>query len=104
MTRRNISKLLQKEPWILRGTVVERFLKCRRPNCTICEEQGGHGPAYYLSIRGDDGKTHMVYIPKGRLEQVRAGVTAYKRLKEGLAHLATEDLRRWCKQARRTQR
>jgi hypothetical protein len=102
MTRRRISNLIQEEPWILRGTLVERFLKCRRPNCAICQDQGGHGPVYYLSIRGDDGKTHMVYIPKDRLEQVRAGVTAYKGLKEGLARVAGEDLRRWCKEARRT--
>jgi hypothetical protein len=50
--------------------VVERYLKCRRKGCAICAKQGGHGPAYYLSIR-EDGKTRMVYIPKDRLAEVR---------------------------------
>ena len=101
MTRRRLAKLLDDAPWVLRGTLVTRYLKCRRADCTICRHQGGHGPAYYLSTRADDGKTRMVYVPKERLGEVRAATAAYQRLKKGLAELARRDLARWRRRTRR---
>ena len=101
MTRASFAKLLADAPWVLRGTLVTRYLKCRRHDCEVCRRQGGHGPHYYLSTRGDEGKTRMIYVPKGRLEEVRAAVACYKRLKEGLAELARRDLERWRRRTRR---
>jgi hypothetical protein len=46
----------------------------------------------------------MVYVAKARLGEVRAGVAAFRRLKEGLGELAARDLVRWRGEARRQQR
>jgi hypothetical protein len=101
MTRASLAKLLADAPWVLRGTVVTRYLKCKRRECAICQRQGGHGPSYYLSTRGEDGKTRMIYVRKGHLTEVQAAVARYKRLKEGLADLARRDLERWRRRTRR---
>ena len=104
MTRKQVANLLCRLPWVLRGTLVERHLKCRRSGCATCRDGHGHGPVYYLSVRGEDGKTHMVYVPKEHLDEVRAAVGAYKRLKKALAELASRDLERWGKKVRRARR
>ena len=96
--------MIRNAPLVLRGTVVERYLKCRRKDCPTCREGRGHGPAYYLSIRGDDGKTHMVYIPKEHLQEVKAATRAWKRLKDGVASLAQRDLELWVRRVRRVRR
>jgi hypothetical protein len=104
MTRIELSLRLTGPAWILAGTLVKRYLRCRRDGCPICRKQGGHGPAYYLSVRGQDGKTRMVYVPKERLAEARQGVKAYRRLKEGLRRLSAEELRQWRQGTRRTRR
>ena len=99
-TRTNLSKRVDEAPWLLAGTLVERYLKCRRSGCAICREQGGHGPAYYLSVR-EEGCTRMVYIPKAHLEEVRTAVEDYRAVREGLQALARTELARWRKQRSR---
>lgn len=84
---------------LLAGTVVERFLKCQRKDCAICRKQGGHGPAYYLSIR-EDGRTRMVYIPKDHLKEVRKAIRDYRALRDGLQGLAKGELQKWRKKRR----
>jgi hypothetical protein len=104
MTRIELSLRLTGPAWILAGTLVKRYLRCRRDGCPICRKQGGHGPAYYLSVRGPEGKTRMVYVPKERLAEARQGVKAYRRLKEGLRRLWAQELRQWRQGTRRTRR
>ena len=104
MTRIELSLRLTEPAWILAGTLVKRYLRCRRDGCPICRKQGGHGPAYYLSVRGADGKTRMIYVPQARLAEARQGVQAYRRLKEGLRRLCAEHLRRWRQEIRRAER
>ena len=104
MTRTELSLRLTEPAWILGATLVERYLKCGRPRCRACRKQGGHGPAYYLSVRGPEGRTRMVYVPKARLAEARQGVKAYRRLKEGLRRLCAQQLRRWRQVTRRTKR
>lgn len=67
----------------------------------ICKSQGGHGPVYYLSMRGKDGRTRMIYVPKERLSEVRKAVGAYKEIKDGLKQLAARDLEKWQADKRR---
>jgi hypothetical protein len=90
--------------WILAGTLVKRYLRCRRDGCSICRTQGGHGPAYYLSVRGPKGQTRMIYVPKTRWGEAREGVRAYRRLKAALRRLCAAELRRWRQEIRRTPR
>ncbi len=99
-TRITESKILAEAPLLLPGTIVERYLKCRNKDCAICREQGGHGPAYYLSIR-EAGRTRMIYIAKNRLREARKAVADYQRLRKGTQKLAHEELKRWHKQGRK---
>ena len=99
-TRITLSRRVTGAPWLFAGTVVERYLKCRRAGCAICKKQGGHGPAYYLSIR-EEGRTRMIYIPKQALEAVRQAVRDYRGLRDGLQTLARNELIKWRKQRRR---
>ena len=94
VTRKVISKQLQQAPWLLAGTIVERFLKCQRKDCAICRKQGGHGPAYYLSIR-ESGRTRMIYIPKAHLAQVRRAIKDYHSVRDGLVELTKSELVKW---------
>lgn len=99
-TRTTLSKRLTGASWLFAGTVVERYLKCRRAGCDICKKQGGHGPAYYLSIL-EDGRTRMVYIPKQELASIRKAVGDYRALRDGLQSLARNELVKWRKQRSR---
>jgi hypothetical protein len=99
-TRIALSKRLGQAPWLFAGTVVERYLKCRRKGCTICAKQGGHGPAYYLSIR-EDGRTRMVYIPKDHLAEVRRAISDYHAVRDGLQELTKRELQKWRKKRSR---
>ena len=56
---------------------------------------------YYVSIRGEDKRTHMLYVPKERLDEVKEAMAAYKRLKEGLYELAMKELGRWRSKVRK---
>jgi len=99
-TRISLSNRLAQAPWLLAGTLVERYLKCQRDGCAICREQGGHGPAYYLSIR-EDGRTRMIYIPKEHHEEVRRAISDYRALRDGLQTLARSELQKWRKKRSR---
>jgi len=99
-TRTALSKRLGQAPWLLAGTVVERYLKCQRKGCAICLDQGGHGPAYYLSIR-EDGRTRMIYIPKEHLAEVRQAIRDYHTVRDGLQELTRKELRKWRKKRSR---
>ena len=99
-TRTALSKRLGQAPWLLAGTVVERYLKCRRKGCAICAKQGGHGPAYYLSTR-HEGRTRMVYIPKDHLAEVRQAISDYQAVRDGLQELTKVELQKWRKKRSR---
>ena len=94
-------RLLRDGGWLCPGTVVTRFLRCGRDGCKVCRRQGGHGPAYYVSIRGDDGRTHMLYVAKDHLEEVQQAMERYKKVKEGVYVLAHEDLQGWRERTRK---
>lgn len=101
MTRKYISRYLQNSEWVFQGTIVKRFLKCQKKTCKICKTQKGHGPVYYLSIRGSDRRTHMIYIPKEYLTEVKKGILAYKTLKAKLKQLVKKDLTKWRRKRRK---
>ena len=91
---------MEQAPWLLAGTVVERYLKCQRKGCAICREQGGHGPAYYLSIR-EDGRTRMIYISKDHLAEVRKAIRDYHAVRDGFQELTRSELQKWRKKRSR---
>ena len=93
--RTSIKKELDQAEWIIASTLVKRHFQCKQKNCESCRKQGGHGPFYYLSICGEDKRTHMIYVPKKHLAEVKAGIAAYKGLKDKFYQLGKEELRLW---------
>ena len=91
-TRRKRDQLLGQVPdlrEVLRGSLVERYRRCGRPNCR-CARPGepGHGPAYYLMVTVAAGKTVQVYVPKEHKDQVARWVENFQRLLQTLEEVS----------------
>ena len=98
--RRRRTSLLKRvasfEPRILRGSLIERYLRCGKPGCK-CTEGPGHGPKYYLSVSYPNQKPQQDYVPQQFQNQVAQSLTNYQKLKtllENICDLNRELLRR----------
>ena len=69
------------------GSLFERYRRCGKPGCH-CANEGdpGHGPNWVLTARvGGKSRTHA--IPAEAVEQTRAQIAEYKRLRTLTAEL-----------------
>ena len=73
--RRILAKLPPLEA-ILRGSVVERVLRCGKPGCH-CAEGEGHR-ATYLSVTHPGGRTEQISLPAELVPVARRGVAVYR--------------------------
>jgi len=71
---------------MIKGSLLERYLPCGKEGCK-CKKGAPHGPFYYLTYL-ESGKRRSIYIPKGKLEQVKKGMATYKRVKKIMAEIA----------------
>ena len=78
----NIRSLLNKS--VTRGSLVRVYISCGRKNCKC--QRGAKHLAYYLSFKKKT-KTHLVYIPKELLKDIREAIRIYKELKDRLEDL-----------------
>jgi hypothetical protein len=62
--RRKLAGDLPPLEYLLRGTLVETYRRCGRPNCH-CANGPGHGPKHYLSISQPGGRPRRDYVPNG---------------------------------------
>jgi len=62
---------------MLQGSLVTLYRKCGKKGCR-CERGAKHGPAYYLSYK-EEGVTRMIYIPLGRLGEVKKAMEAFSK-------------------------
>ena len=87
---------------VLRGSVVERSVRCGRAGCH-CEHTGGHQVAY-LSVTLAAGRTEQISLPPAMLPAARRGVAAYHKWLERLDQISTinRQLLRYQRDARRT--
>jgi hypothetical protein len=73
--RRKRKTLVQSLPPLiqasLRGSLIERYLRCGKPGCH-CMTGRGHGPKYYLSVSYPKRRPQMQYIPQEQKEAVEA--------------------------------
>src|SRR5271166_4462146 len=53
-----VRQLRRLEPFILRGSLIERFKRCGKPGCK-CAQGPGHGPKYYLSVSQPGARREM---------------------------------------------
>lgn len=73
-------RLIQQAPAleeIMRGSIVERRLRCGNTSCH-CADGPGH-PATYLCATLAPGRTEQISIPGALVDQARRGVAAYQR-------------------------
>ncbi len=88
--KRRRGQLLRKLPpmdSILRGSLVERYLRCGNPNCK-CVNGPGHGPKYYLSVSYPGRSPQMDYIRQADFERVSEHLANYTQIREILEEVS----------------
>ena len=81
---------------LLRGSLIERYLRCGKPGCR-CAQGDGHGPKYYLSVSFVGHRPQMDYVRQGDYEQVSQYLSNYQQLRatiEEIREINRELLRR----------
>jgi hypothetical protein len=73
---------------VLRGTLVETYRRCGRPNCH-CVNGPGHGPKRYLSISQPGGRPRRDYVPNGIHVQVAQSIANFRKLRAMLDEICT---------------
>jgi hypothetical protein len=94
--RRRLVRDLPSIEQVLRGTLVETYKRCGRPNCH-CVDGPGHGPKRYLSISQPGGRPRRDYVPNDAHVQVAQLIDNFRRLREMINEVCainTELLRR----------
>lgn len=72
---------------VLRGSLVERYLRCGKPNCR-CARGRRHGPLWYLTVTLGPGRTTGGVVSAQQLEQVRRGIERYRQVKQRLEQIS----------------
>ncbi|MGB8467350.1 MAG: DUF6788 family protein [Terrimicrobiaceae bacterium] len=83
-------------PFILRGSLIERFKRCGKPGCK-CAQGPGHGPKYYLSVSQPGAHPEMDYVPTEYSQQVSNYLHNFQQVRqllEQICNLNRELLRR----------
>jgi hypothetical protein len=91
-----LSRAASIDPQILRGSLIERYLRCGKPGCK-CAHGPGHGPKYYLSVSYPDQRPQQDYVPQEFRKRVAQSLADYHKLKtllEGICDVNRELLRR----------
>jgi hypothetical protein len=91
-----VGQLRRLEPFILRGSLIERFKRCGKPGCK-CAQGPGHGPKYYLSVSQPGARPQMDYVPleySGQVSEYLHNFQQVRQLLEQICNLNRELLRR----------
>lgn len=68
---------------VIRGTVVERRMRCGKASCRCQTDPGArHGPYLLLMTTVGRGRTRTLLLPPGEVAWVRAAVRRYRRVKD----------------------
>jgi len=87
LIKKNINEKLE----FLPGSLYILKIKCGKRNCK-CITKGEKHKMYYLSI-SKDGKTHMIYIPRKKLKEVKELTKRYKELKKVIDRLKSFNIK-----------
>src|SRR5215469_14396945 len=85
--RAGLAKLLPLLQEILRGSLMERYLTCGKPDCR-CARGERHGPVWYLSVSLDQAHRTGSTVPPHQVEQVRRWIENYHRVKDRLEKIS----------------
>ena len=88
--RRNtlLKRLASVDSQILRGSLIERYIRCGKPGCK-CAEGPGHGPKYYLSVSYPGRRPEQVYVPQKYEDQVKQFLANYRKVKKILEEISS---------------
>ena len=85
--REGLAKLLPPLQEVLRGSLMQRYLTCGKPDCR-CARGERHGPVWYLSVTLDQAHRTGSTVPSHQLEQVRRWIENYHGVKERLEKIS----------------
>jgi hypothetical protein len=94
--RNKLARSLPPIEELLRGSLIETYKRCGRPNCH-CADGRGHGPKRYLSVSQPGTRAQTGYIPNAAYPQVAQFVDNFRQLRQLLDEICainTELLRR----------
>ena len=82
--RRRLMRELPPVERIVRGSLIETYKRCGRPNCR-CADGPGHGPKRYLSTIARSGeRPRLGYVPNANYAQVAQFLGNFRKLQEML--------------------
>ena len=88
--RRKRQTLIQRLPplarRVVRGSLIERYLRCGKPGCQ-CASGSGHGPKYYLSVSYPNGRPQLQYITQKQHPQVQALLKNFQHVRDLLEQI-----------------
>ena len=79
--RRQVAEVARLMERMLRGTLTPLYRRCGTPTCYCASGAQKHGPIYSLNW-SEGGEQARVYVAADLVEQVQAGVEAYRRYRE----------------------
>src|SRR5215831_1232361 len=85
--REGLSKLVPPLSEVLRGSLMERYLTCGKPDCK-CARGERHGPVWYLSVTLDQSHRSGHTVAADQVEQVRRWIENHHRVKEHLEKIS----------------
>ena len=85
--RQGLTKMLPPLGEVLRGSLMERYLTCGKPDCK-CARGERHGPVWYLSVTLDQAHRSGCTVPADQVEQVRRWIGNYHQVKEHLEKIS----------------
>lgn len=86
--RQGLAKRLPPMEETLRGSLVERYLRCGHPACK-CARGERHGPVWYLTVTLGPGRTTGGIVAAEQLSQVRRWIGNYRQVKERLEEISS---------------
>jgi len=85
--REGLTRLLPPLREVLRGSLMQRYLTCGKPDCR-CARGQRHGPVWYLSVTLDQTHRTGSTVPSHQVEQVRRWIENYHGVKERLEKIS----------------
>jgi len=85
--RRVLAMKLPPAEQTLRGSLLERYVTCGKPDCK-CARGERHGPSWYLTTTLGPGRTTGAVVPEEQFQQVRLWVENFQRMKRDLESIS----------------
>lgn len=86
----HLLRSFQLPPEILHASLIQRFMKCGKPNCHChADPEAKHGPFYYLNRCFAKGKMQSLLLKSAaQVDEARQSVAAYAQVQERLDEIS----------------